>query len=193
MYSKEGEDAILTWVKSFPFGSEVTSLEELANGSIMAKILNRLVFWLVHFYGQRNLVIFHHISSIYNLSSFSPMKMRGLILWSHLRILIETTHMVEQKSKTKKGSIQNSSVKPNLSIDWSQPIVEMLIFVSSMQPRLLNVSLNIIEIASNERVFMVTFWDGPFQLAHFRLPIFWIKRTFESDPISWLKDHKYPF
>ena len=43
MYSKEGEDAILTWVKSFPFGSEVTSLEELANGSIMAKILNRIV------------------------------------------------------------------------------------------------------------------------------------------------------
>ena len=61
--------------------------------------------------------------------------------------------MVEQKSKTKKGSIQNSSVKPNLSIDWSQPSVEMLIFVSSMQPRLLNVSQNIIEIASNERVF----------------------------------------
>ena len=44
MYSKEGEDAILTWVKSFPFGSEVKSLEELANGSIMAKILNRVVF-----------------------------------------------------------------------------------------------------------------------------------------------------
>ena len=44
MYSKEGEDAILTWVKSFPFGSEVKSLEELANGSIMAKILNRDVF-----------------------------------------------------------------------------------------------------------------------------------------------------
>ena len=80
MYSKEGEDAILTWVKSFPFGSEVTSLEELANGSIMAKILNRLVFRLVHFSGQRNLVICHHISSIYILSSFSPIEMRGLIL-----------------------------------------------------------------------------------------------------------------
>ena len=65
MYSKEGEDAILTWVKSFPFGSEVTSLEELANGSIMAKILNRLVFGLV----------FHHYSGIFysktgNFSSY---------------------------------------------------------------------------------------------------------------------------
>lgn len=50
MYSKEGEDAILTWVKSFPFGSEVKSLEELANGSIMAKILNRVVFdFFIHF------------------------------------------------------------------------------------------------------------------------------------------------
>ena len=59
MYSKEGEDAILTWVKSFPFGSEVTSLEELANGSIMAKILNRIVFRLVHF-----LTIFSHFCPV---------------------------------------------------------------------------------------------------------------------------------
>ena len=177
MYSKEGEDAILTWVKSFPFGSEVTSLEELANGSIMAKILNRLVFWLVHFSGQRNLVIFHHISSIYNLSSFRPMKMRGLILLSRLRILIETTHMVEQKSKNEKR------VDPEFFSEAE--FINRLVTTDcgNVDLCLLNAAKVVERVSEYYRDCLQ--WTGfyghflrwpisagPFQLAHFRWPIF---------------------
>ena len=40
MYSKEGEDAILNWVCALT-GEQISQLGELANGKIMAQILNR--------------------------------------------------------------------------------------------------------------------------------------------------------
>ena len=45
MYSKEGEDAILNWVRTLTSGDEpnINDLGDLANGKIMAQILNRLV------------------------------------------------------------------------------------------------------------------------------------------------------
>ena len=44
MYSKEGEDAILNWVRTLTSGDEpsIMDLGDLANGKIMAQILNRL-------------------------------------------------------------------------------------------------------------------------------------------------------
>ena len=44
MYSKEGEDAILNWVRTLTSGDEpnINDLGDLANGKIMAQILNRL-------------------------------------------------------------------------------------------------------------------------------------------------------
>ena len=43
MYSKEGEDAILNWVRTLTSGDEpnIKDLGDLANGKIMAQILNR--------------------------------------------------------------------------------------------------------------------------------------------------------
>ena len=40
MYSKEGEEAILNWVCALT-GEQISQLGELANGKIMAQILNR--------------------------------------------------------------------------------------------------------------------------------------------------------
>ena len=42
MHSKEGEEAILNWVRTLaPPSSPIDQLEQLANGAVMASILNR--------------------------------------------------------------------------------------------------------------------------------------------------------
>ena len=58
MYSKEGEDAILTWVKSFPFGAEINSIDELSNGKVMSLICNRDMLKLL--IGNQTICLFVH-------------------------------------------------------------------------------------------------------------------------------------